>query len=349
MSTTVRFSSTHEKTWKSAWCSYITTSAALASKCILDAMETNQRQNVSSPPPLVFFPAKENVMELQEDIATSEALNYGNENDAIEMLSQNKAAETEEARTRQEDLLYDNLPETLPIAVDNGQITFCCPFKYLGLWISYNLCNDFDVNKPLTSATQSMGALKTVWNCPHLDIFSKYLLFRTIPMYLLLWGCKTWSIHQALLDKLEVFLHRSIQQILHVSMTCVKEERIRNEHMRRMFYNIPCVQNMIAMRQLDFIGKAIRGAPNRSARSLIAACCAHKRLVGCPFLHNKDAIVKNLCLLSANVPEVIIDDTGSLKSWIQEDLHEAYWNQLVQSLLHCKEELPAHPTEWPRP
>jgi hypothetical protein len=40
--------------WKRAWCSYITTSAALASKCTLDTMETNQRQNVSSSPPLVF-------------------------------------------------------------------------------------------------------------------------------------------------------------------------------------------------------------------------------------------------------------------------------------------------------
>jgi hypothetical protein len=218
-------------------------------------------------PPLVFFPSKENVMELQEDEATSKALDYGNENDAIEMLPQNKVAETEEARTSQEDLLYNNLPETLPIAVDNGQITFCCHFKYLGLWISYNPCNDFDVNKQLTSATQLMGALKTVWNCPHLDIFNKYLLFRAIPMNLLLWGCKTWLIHQALLNKLEIFLHQSIRQILHVSMTCVKEERIRNEHMQRMSYDIPCVRNMIAARQLDFIGKAIRGAPNRPARS----------------------------------------------------------------------------------
>jgi hypothetical protein len=35
-------------------------------------METNQRQNVSSSPPPVFFPAKENVMELQEDEVTME-------------------------------------------------------------------------------------------------------------------------------------------------------------------------------------------------------------------------------------------------------------------------------------
>jgi hypothetical protein len=38
-------------------------------------------------------------MELQEDEATSKALDYGNENDVIEMLPRNTAAETEEART----------------------------------------------------------------------------------------------------------------------------------------------------------------------------------------------------------------------------------------------------------
>jgi hypothetical protein len=91
-----------------------------------------------------------------------------------------------------------------------------------------------------------MGALKNVWNSPHLDIWSKYLLFCTIPMNLLLWGCETWSVQKALANKLEVFLHRNIRHILRVSITRVREERIRNEHVRRMFYNIPRVSNMIA-------------------------------------------------------------------------------------------------------
>jgi hypothetical protein len=59
-----------------------------------------------------------------------------------------------------------------------------------------------------------MGALKSMWDSPHLEIWSKYLLFRAIPMNLLLWGCETWSIRKPLLDKLEVFLHCNIRQIL---------------------------------------------------------------------------------------------------------------------------------------
>jgi hypothetical protein len=100
-----------------------------------------------------------------------------------------------------------------------------------------------------------MGALKKVWNSPPLNIWSKYLFFRTIPMNLLLWRCKTWSMWKALSNKLKVFLHRNIWCILRVSIMQVKVERIHNEHVRQMFYDIPRVGNMIASQQLDFLGK----------------------------------------------------------------------------------------------
>ena len=78
-------------------------------------------------------------------------------------------------------------------------------------------------------------------------------------MNLLLWGCENWSLRQDLLRQLEVFLHRSIRKILHISITQVQEERIRNDKIRRLFYDIPCVTNMIAARQLGFLGKVVSG------------------------------------------------------------------------------------------
>ena len=86
-----------------------------------------------------------------------------------------------------------------------------------------------------------MGALKEVWRNPHLDKYSKYLLFRTIPMNLLLWGCKNWSLRQDLLQRLEVFLHCRIRRILYISITQVQEDRIRNDKIQKLFYDIPCV------------------------------------------------------------------------------------------------------------
>jgi hypothetical protein len=112
-------------------------------------------------------------------------------------------------------------------------------------------------------------------------------------------------------------------------MTRVHEEGIQNEHIRRIIYNIPCVCNIIAACQLDFIGKTVHGPSNRPAQQMLTACCDTVCQIGRPFLHNKDHIVKNLCLLFANVPEVTIDKYGSLKDWIKEASHKQYWNQLV--------------------
>jgi hypothetical protein len=74
-------------------------------------------------------------------------------------------------------------------------------------------------------------------------------------MNLLLWGAETWLLQKSKLDKLEVFLHRSIRRILQISMTKVQEQHLCNGKVHDMFYSIPCVRNMIAARQMDFVEK----------------------------------------------------------------------------------------------
>ena len=96
----------------------------------------------------------------------------------------------------------------------------------------------------------------------------------------------------------------------------VKDERLHNEHVRRMFYDIPRVGNMIATRQMEFIGRSYTHTPDRLAQQMLTACCDNIHPVVCLFLHLKDYIIKNLRLLFTNVPEVTIDNFGSFKSWI---------------------------------
>jgi hypothetical protein len=67
---------------------------------------------------------------------------------------------------------------------------------------------------------------------------------------------------KALLNKLEVLFWHNIWRILRVLMTKVKEERIRNEHVQRMFYDILHMRNMIAARQMDFINNVVCGPRN---------------------------------------------------------------------------------------
>ena len=162
-----------------------------------------------------------------------------------------------QGQTERDNDAYDKLLETANFRVADGYVSFTRTFRYLGSLINYSPHDDDDIMARIASVTAAMGVLKDIWRNPHLDIYNKYLLFRAIPMNLLLWGAETWSLRKTQLDQLEVFFHCSIRCILQISISTVKEERIRNEKVRQMFYSIPCVRNMIVSRQADFIGKKI--------------------------------------------------------------------------------------------
>jgi hypothetical protein len=192
-----------------------------------------------------------------------------------------------------------------------------------------------------------MGALKEVWCDPHLDMYNKYLLFRAIPMTLLIWGAETWSLRKSQIDKLEVFLHQSIiQRTLQILITKVQEQQLCNGKVHDIFYFIPCVRNMIAARQMVFVGKVIRGPPDCPSRNMITACCDHKRQVGRPQTTGKNFMVENLHLLFQDIPTVQIDRHGSLRSWIHEASNEKYWCQLVDRVLHPATPIPKRPADW---
>jgi len=185
--------------------------------------------------------------------------------------SSDEDEEHDPGQTEREHDMYNRLDETKNFSVAGGFVSFMRTFKYLGSLISYNLRDDDDITARISAANASMGALKELWCNPHLDMYNNYLIFRAIPMNLLLWGAETWSLRKSQLEKLEVFLHRSIQRILQISMSTVQEQRLCNGKVHNMFYSIPCIRNMIAARQMDFVRKMIRGPPDRPSRNMITA------------------------------------------------------------------------------
>ena len=49
--------------------------------------------------------------------------------------------------------------------------------------------------------------------------------------------------------------------------------------------------------------------------------------------------MRNLRILFAQIPEVVIDDYGSVKDWFKEATHESYWTALVTCLLDTETEV----------
>ena len=81
-----------------------------------------------------------------------------------------------------------------------------------------------------------MGSFAKFWTYAIVDNRSKYLIFLVIPINLILWGYEIWALWKSLLKNLEVFLHRSIRRILGIIVTDLKDQRITNETVRRIFF-----------------------------------------------------------------------------------------------------------------
>ena len=115
-----------------------------------------------------------------------------------------------------------------------------------------------------------------------------------MPLNLLLWGCEAWAIKQTAFDDINVFLHQSIRRIIGINMTQVKEEKISNEKLRGMFYNIPDAHRLIAVKQLTFIGKVVRREDSFFPKQLLTAWVNHKRKAGGVLTTNKKVLVNSL-------------------------------------------------------
>ena len=162
-----------------------------------------------------------------------------------------------------------------------------------------------------------------------------------MPLSLLLWGCESWAIKKTSYKDLDVFIHQSIRRIIGISIIQVKEEKISNNKIRKLFYNIPDAGSLIAMKTLNFIGKIVRREDSFYPKQLLTAWVNNKRKPGGVLTTNRKSIVNALeRLYPANVyrtdekddllkdskgkkiPVTIHrDGLGSLKSWYKDALN----------------------------
>ena len=164
------------------------------------------------------------------------------------------------------------------------------------------------------------------------------MTFRGIPCNLLLWGCEIWALRQSLLKKIEVFLHFSIRRILGISMGNVRERHIKNSHICTMFYNIPCVSNQVAFRQLTYIGKILCREKSHVPTRFLTTWCDNPRKRGGQLLTDKDRLVRNLRLI---IPGV--DNAGSVSTWGFHAIDVKHWFLLLSTLKHPSNTMPDLP------
>ena len=88
----------------------------------------------------------------------------------------------------------------------------------------------------------------------HIKLHNKYLIYLLIPLSILLWGGKTWSLFSVLLEYIEVFLYQCVQSFLGINMNIMEEYSITKYSVRRKFYDTLIINKNISKSQLTYIG-----------------------------------------------------------------------------------------------
>jgi hypothetical protein len=197
---------------------------------------------------------------------------------------------------KQHEELYWKTPVTNRIDLNsNGEfIEFTAHFKYLGSYISFDLTDDMDIKNRITQANQAMGALQHFWKNPYADLKAKKLIFLAIPANLLLWGCDTWALCQSHINKLNVFWHQAIRNILGIRTSEVIDDHISNEQIRKSFHDIPDAEATLNTRSTTYLGKMARSPDQHPPKLLMTAWVKNPRPKSGVLSTNKKAMVRSL-------------------------------------------------------
>ena len=164
------------------------------------------------------------------------------------------------------------------------------------------------------------------------------MIILAIPINLLIRGYKSWALRVSLLNKLECFLHQRIRRILGVTMTKLKEERIKNETIHPRFFDIQMIQNQLIKQKLTFIRKVTSNSDEKLPKKLLTAWCNNKLRVEGILHSNKKNLVQNIFLIYPTVDRYV-----SLKLWAHLVLDEKYWKSLINEINNAATPPPGQP------
>jgi hypothetical protein len=186
------------------------------------------------------------------------------------------------------------------------------------------------------------------------SVFIQYII------NILLWGCENWAIKEHHFLKLISFIHQNIRSILRIKMTQVRDEHIRNT--RKIFFNLPDAQNLVAIRSMMYIGKeVVVRSPNQCPpKQMLTAFSNNPRPPSGVIMTNKKAIVNSLHLLLPDIMEethtstnkttgeitnkTAMNKDGELRLWLKIALDEEKWTYHIRKL-----QQPGVPIQPPNP
>lgn len=150
-----------------------------------------------------------------------------------------------------------NAESNQPFTLYGEEVERVEKFQYLGSIISEDGGAAKDVLSRINKARGAYTQLCKIWRSTTYSVKTKIHIFKTCVLSVLLYGCETWLVTEAIKNKIQVFVNRCLRRILRIFWpnTISNEELWRKAELRDI--------NMeIRRRKFGWIGHTLRRVPD---------------------------------------------------------------------------------------
>jgi hypothetical protein len=226
-------------------------------------------------------------------------------------------------------------PDPLTFSDQNHRLEYTNEFKYLGCTLTPDLLDDTEITKRANQAKAQIANLSNFFKS-RASMWVKKLVFQSIPVNTLLFGCETWTLTDSNKKKISTVYHQGLRKVLGLRMNTVEKHRIRNEHVRNKL-GVPHILDIVTKRQHDFLGKIAVMHISNLQRQFLGAWIPKPRPIGAPKYTMRHTHTE--ALRSTLGEEVITTPHGNLAEWIKLTADRSTWKRLSTDWLNRQQRL----------
>ena len=186
-------------------------------------------------------------------------------------------------------------------------------FKYLGSMFTSDARLDTEISHRIASASVAWHSLKAhVWSSKYLTLARKVLIFRSVVLSVLLYGCESWPVLKSHLNRLEVFQLNCLRFLCGFTW----RDKRSNDSVRTLC-KLPSLDQVVTHRRLRWLGHTARMSQDRLPYQCMFGQLSGTQAKGKPRDTWQSTVYKDLSALHAQY------------SWFRLAHDRTGWRQLI--------------------
>ena len=165
------------------------------------------------------------------------------------------------------------------INIDNQQLEQVSHFKYLGTEVTQQNSSSTDIRCRTAQALAAASNLRVIWRNTGISLKTKLRLLDCLVIPIALYGCETWTLNKADLNKLQAFGMKCLRAVLNITW----RDHITNQEIaNRTSKEIGYIGDIVQRRQHAWLGHVLRMKGDRLPKMSLQAHAHSSRYRGRP-------------------------------------------------------------------